>query len=53
MYDEKKQVFINYDEKYKTKFVNSESLNSNVEFSMVRIRVFMAGYRRYFEIGEQ
>lgn len=35
MYDDKRQVFINYDEKYKTKFTNSENLTSNVEFCFV------------------
>ena len=34
IYDEKKQIFINYDEKYKAKFTAAENLTSNIKFCM-------------------
>lgn len=37
IYDEKKQLFINYDEKYKAKFNAAENLTSNLNFCTVNL----------------
>lgn len=54
IYDEKKRVFINYDEKYKAKFDAAENMTSNLEFCTVRNSILLiSGKRKEFGAREQ